>query len=188
HDGLLPPDAAAPPGAVRLAADGSVAAFVPAGRALTWQLAQPDGTAVVRERYWVTFAAGEIRVCTHCHGINRTDPIINKPPPPSPSAPLRQLACWWRGRYDDGATPLPSTPTPTATATVPPTATIVPVQVSGHVRYYRDDRPVAGVQLAGDTTSTAAGAFAISAAPGANLLLTPRRSGAGRAVSALDAA
>ncbi len=195
HDGLLPPDAAAPPGSVRLAADGSVAALVPAGRALTWQLTQADGTPVVRERYWVTFAAGEIRVCTNCHGINRTDPIINQPPPTNPPEALRQLASWWQETFDDGApapsataTPLPATPTRTATATVPPTATIVPVQVSGRVRYYRDNRPVAGVQLAGDTTSTAAGAFAISAAPGANLLITPRRSGADGAVSALDAA
>ena len=29
-----------------------------------------DGTPVVRERYWVTFAAGEMRVCTNCHGVN----------------------------------------------------------------------------------------------------------------------
>ena len=58
HDGLLPPLDAAPPASVRLAADGSFAALVPAGRALTWQMVQDDGTPVVRERYWVTFARG----------------------------------------------------------------------------------------------------------------------------------
>ena len=75
RDGLLPPLDAAPPASVRLAADGSFAALVPAGRALTWQMVQDDGTPVVRERYWVTFAAGEMRVCTNCHGINTTDVV-----------------------------------------------------------------------------------------------------------------
>jgi hypothetical protein len=27
----------------------------------------------VRERYWVSFQAGEIRSCTSCHGVNATD-------------------------------------------------------------------------------------------------------------------
>src|SRR5690606_10867629 len=90
HDGLLPPLDAAPPSSVRLAADGSLAALVPAGRALTWQLTGSDGTPVVRERYWVTFAAGEMRVCTNCHGINRTDTVLGQPPPTNPPAALRE--------------------------------------------------------------------------------------------------
>lgn len=57
-------------GAVAVAADGSVAALVPARRAMTWQLTQGD-TPVVRERYWLTFQQGEIRVCASCHGVNR---------------------------------------------------------------------------------------------------------------------
>ena len=51
----------APPGSVKLGSDGSMAAFVPAQKPLSWQLLGPDGSPVVRERYWLTFAAGEIR-------------------------------------------------------------------------------------------------------------------------------
>src|SRR5262249_1166792 len=60
-------------GSVKIASDGSQAAIVPARRALTWQLADTNGVGVVRERYWLTFASGEIRTCTSCHGINQTD-------------------------------------------------------------------------------------------------------------------
>ena len=38
-----------------------MAAFVPARRAMTWQLTDPAGAPVVRERYWLTFQPGEIR-------------------------------------------------------------------------------------------------------------------------------
>lgn len=41
--------------------------------ALSWQLTDPQGTPVARERYWVTFQPGEVRVCTSCHGINDKD-------------------------------------------------------------------------------------------------------------------
>jgi len=27
------------------------------------------GTPVVRERYWLTFQPGEVRVCAACHGV-----------------------------------------------------------------------------------------------------------------------
>lgn len=56
--------------AVKVASDGSVAAFVPAKRALTWALSDDEHKPVVRERYWLTFAPGEIRVCASCHGVN----------------------------------------------------------------------------------------------------------------------
>lgn len=195
HDGLLPPLAGAPPGSVRVAADGSVAALVPAGRALTWQLVGADGTPVVRERYWVTFAAGEMRACTNCHGINRTDTVLGQPPPTNPPEALRQLASWWQATYDGGAptaTPSTTTPpaTPTATATAaPPTPTAAtPAMVSGRIRYYRGDRPVAGVAIGG-TSSDASGAFALAGAAGADLRLAPARDGGlGSAISALDAA
>src|SRR5450830_1665512 len=63
HDGAAvaanPPNRAGPPGSVRIAADGSTAAFVPARRALTWQSTDPAGTPIVRERNWITFQAGE---------------------------------------------------------------------------------------------------------------------------------
>jgi hypothetical protein len=191
HDGLLPPLSGAPPASVRLAADGSMAALVPAGRALTWQLVAEDGAPVVRERYWVTFAAGEMRVCTNCHGINTTDVVLNQPPPSNPPEALRELARWWQRTYDGGA----ATPAATATATpVPPTATRTPTAappatVSGHVRYYRDDRPVPAVVVHGGTASDGGGAYAMAAPVDADLLLSPARNGgSGNAVSALDAA
>jgi hypothetical protein len=68
-------------GTIKIARDGSVAAFVPAKRAMTWQLidkASPgvpklrtDG--IVRERVWVGFQPGEIRSCVACHGGNAAD-------------------------------------------------------------------------------------------------------------------
>ena len=193
RDGLLAPLDGAPPSSVRLAADGSLAALVPAGRALTWQLLAADGAPVVRERYWVTLGAGEMRVCTNCHGVNRGDVVLGAPPPSNPPEALRELARWWQATYDGGApsaTPVAPTATRTPTATAPPTATLAtPAMVSGHVRYYRGDRPVSGVAVAGGAATDAGGAFAFAAAVGADLRLAPARSGGiGAAVSALDAA
>lgn len=68
--GLNPASAGAPAGSVRIASDGSVAAFVPAGRALVWQSTSPTGQPVVRERYWLTVQPGEVRACDGCHGVN----------------------------------------------------------------------------------------------------------------------
>jgi hypothetical protein len=80
---LNPPVGAnAPKGSQRVhATDGSVAAVVPARRALTWQLidsANPGdakrGTdAVVRERFHLSFQPGEVRVCANCHGVSDKD-------------------------------------------------------------------------------------------------------------------
>ncbi|MBK8251908.1 MAG: hypothetical protein IPK82_04485 [Polyangiaceae bacterium] len=78
-------------GAYRLGADGSFAALVPAGRALSWQLSSPDGAPVVRERYWVTSQPGEIRVCPNCHGVNETDVVMNQPSPQNPPQALAPL-------------------------------------------------------------------------------------------------
>ncbi len=83
------------PGAVRLGADGSFAAFVPARRALTWQLTDADGGPVVRERSWVSFQPGEIRVCAACHGIN-TASQTGTSTPTNPPAALRALLTDWR--------------------------------------------------------------------------------------------
>jgi hypothetical protein len=79
------------PGAYKLGLDGSFAALVPARRAMTWQLTAPDGTPVVRERYWVTFQPGEIRVCPNCHGINETDVVVHEPSPTNPPEALAPL-------------------------------------------------------------------------------------------------
>jgi hypothetical protein len=70
--------------------DGSAAAAVPARRALSWQLNDPAGYPLVRERYWLTLQPGEIRVCTSCHGPNSTDQLGRPPPTHSPEA-LRVL-------------------------------------------------------------------------------------------------
>ena len=75
---------------VTIEPDGSMAALVPAGRALSWQLTNAAGEPVVRERYWVTMQAGEVRVCASCHGINTADQAGNPPPSNEPQA-LRKL-------------------------------------------------------------------------------------------------
>ena len=97
----------APSGAVEIAEDGSMAAFVPAGRALTWQTTATDGTPVVRERYWLTFQPGEVRVCTSCHGINTSDHLNQAEPTNSPLALARLLA-----HYKNLPPPASGTPTP----------------------------------------------------------------------------
>ena len=61
-------------------ADGSQATIVPANRAMTWQLTDAAGASVVRERYWVTFQPGEVRVCGSCHGVNQYDQAGHVPP------------------------------------------------------------------------------------------------------------
>lgn len=93
-DGVNVAVSGAPPGSVEIAADGSVAAFVPARRALSWQTAAADGSAIVRERYWLTLQPGEIRVCTSCHGINKSDHLNQSEPVNSPAALARLLAHW----------------------------------------------------------------------------------------------
>jgi hypothetical protein len=80
------------PGSVAIAEDGSFAAFVPAERALTWQLVGPDQTPVVRERYWVTFQPGEIRVCSSCHGLSDKDQLGRGHPTNAPQALSQLLA------------------------------------------------------------------------------------------------
>ena len=90
----------APTGSVRIGDDGSMAAFVPASRALTWQLTEPDGDAVVRERYWLTFQPGEIRACTNCHGVNTTD-VFGGPIPSNEPEALRELVRWWAAPEPD---------------------------------------------------------------------------------------
>jgi hypothetical protein len=68
-----PANSSGPAGSVVLGQDGSMAAFVPARRAISWQLTDAGGAPVVRERVWITTQPGEIRVCAACHGINDKD-------------------------------------------------------------------------------------------------------------------
>jgi hypothetical protein len=114
HDGLNPILVNAPVGSVQLGPDGSMAAFVPASRALSWQLTTTTGDPVVRERYWLTFAPGEIRVCANCHGVNRTDVVLNQPAPTNPPQALRNLIRWYRATYTTEPPPL-SGPAPRIT-------------------------------------------------------------------------
>lgn len=91
----------APSGGVTIAADGSMAAIVPARRALTWQLTDAAGAGVVRERNWVSFQSGEIRVCTSCHGINTASQTGAPPPTNAPEALRALLERWKTGVIDD---------------------------------------------------------------------------------------
>jgi hypothetical protein len=92
-----PTPASGPAGSVALALDGSLAAFVPAGRALTWQLTDPAGAGVVRERYWLTLQPGEVRVCTSCHGLSDLDQAGQGAPANPPQA-LQTLLEYWKAR------------------------------------------------------------------------------------------
>ena len=80
------PDPSAPPGSVLVAPDGSAAALVPANRALTWLLTDAAGNPIVRERVWVTFKSGKIRVCGGCHGANELDQAGEVTSPNTPQA------------------------------------------------------------------------------------------------------
>jgi len=84
----------APIGSVQLASDGSQAAIVPARRAMTWQLTDTNGVGIVRERYWLTFAPGEIRTCTSCHGINEQTQSHQPVPTNTPLALVALLNYW----------------------------------------------------------------------------------------------
>lgn len=83
-----------------LAADGSFAAFVPAGRAMTWQLVDNSkagwSRGIVRERNWVSFKAGELRVCANCHGINTVDQAGGTPPTNPPQALTALMTEWMK--------------------------------------------------------------------------------------------
>lgn len=96
-----------PPGSVRLGLDGSSAAFVPARRAMSWQLTDPNGEPVVRERNWVTFQPGEIRTCAACHGVN-TAAHGNLGTPTNKPEALRDLLRFWKTLQPDDEPP----PTP----------------------------------------------------------------------------
>ncbi len=86
----------APAGSLKIGNDGSMAAIVPARRALTWQLLDNDAakTSVVKERYWVTFQPGEIRTCANCHGLNDKDQAGNTRPQNQAQA-LQSLLAFW---------------------------------------------------------------------------------------------
>ncbi len=89
------PNPGGPAGSVKIAADGSTAAYVPARRALAWQSTDAAGNAVVRERVWITTQPGEVRVCASCHGANTKDQAGQNTPTNKPEA-LRELLRAWK--------------------------------------------------------------------------------------------
>lgn len=94
----MPTQAGAPPGAVKLGVDGSLAAIVPARKGVTWHLTAGAGAnteSIVKERFWVNFAPGEVRSCTNCHGLNNTDQAGQLKPTNKPEA-LRELLQFWK--------------------------------------------------------------------------------------------
>lgn len=92
-------DSSGPESSIKIGIDGSVAAFVPATRALTWQSVSPEGEPIVRERQWITFAPGEIRTCEGCHGINDKSHLGNGAPQNKPEA-LRALVQSWKNGFE----------------------------------------------------------------------------------------
>lgn len=90
-----PPNPTGPTASVQIGADGSMAAIVPARRALSWQLTNDAGDPIVRERYWLTFQPGEVRVCASCHGLNDQDQAGQLKPQNQPEA-LRELLQYWQ--------------------------------------------------------------------------------------------
>jgi hypothetical protein len=86
--------AGTPASSVTIASDGSMAAFVPARRAMSWQMTDSAGTPVVRERLWVTFQPGEVRVCASCHGLNNVDQAGGAAPVNTPDALYQLLQSW----------------------------------------------------------------------------------------------
>ncbi|KNZ34100.1 MAG: hypothetical protein AD742_01340 [Methylibium sp. NZG] len=90
-----PANPGGPAGSVKIALDGSTAAFVPARRALAWQITDAAGNPVVRERVWISFQPGEVRVCASCHGVNSRNQAGLPPPTNKPEA-LRDLLRYWK--------------------------------------------------------------------------------------------
>jgi hypothetical protein len=101
--------AGAPAGAVKLGNDGSFAAIVPAGKALTWHLLDNTTakTSQVKERFWVTFKRGEVRTCASCHGVNTSDQTgtVASPvgPPTNPPQALATLLQYWKSNHPPGS-------------------------------------------------------------------------------------
>ncbi len=101
----MPAPAGAPPGSVKLGSDGSLAAIVPARKGVTWHLTNGNGPAtesIVKERFWVNFAPGEVRTCANCHGLNTTDQAGLAKPTNKPSA-LREFLQFWKGNHPPGS-------------------------------------------------------------------------------------
>lgn len=93
-----PDNANGPEGSVKVADDGSVAAFVPTRRAITWEMLSPKGEHIVRERYWVTYQPGDVRTCASCHGTNDQAVAPKNPIPQNKPEALRILLQHWKSQ------------------------------------------------------------------------------------------
>jgi hypothetical protein len=102
-----PPNPAGPQGSVALGSDGSQAMFIPAHRAISWQLTDSNGVNVVRERFWVTFAAGEIRTCASCHGSNGEATTPKQIIPQNEPEALHTLLQYWKTNLAGSAPAMP---------------------------------------------------------------------------------
>ncbi len=102
-DDVNPYAADGPDGSITIESDGSVAAFVPAVRSLSWQTVSPDGSSVIEERQPLAFAPGEIMTCPGCHGINKKSHDGSLNPTNKPES-LRKLLSFWKNRF--GPNPL----------------------------------------------------------------------------------
>jgi hypothetical protein len=91
-----PANPSGPVGSVQLGSDGSMAAFIPAHRAMAWQLTDSGGTPVVRERFWVTFQPGEVRTCASCHGSNGEAAVPKQIIPQNKPEAFRSLLQYWK--------------------------------------------------------------------------------------------
>ena len=92
-----------PDGSITIESDGSVAAFVPAVRSLSWRTVTPEGTSVIEERQPLAFAPGEIMTCPGCHGINKESHDGSLNPTNKPES-LRKLLTHWKNTF--GPNPL----------------------------------------------------------------------------------
>lgn len=93
-----------PPGSVPIFPDGSVAAYVPTRRAISWQSTAPDGAPVVRERFWLSFQPGEVRACDGCHGVNQAS-HAGAAPAQNVALAFRDLLARWKSSvpmFEDG--------------------------------------------------------------------------------------
>lgn len=89
-----------PAGSAPILADGSVALYVPASRAMAWHSTAANGTPVVRERYWISFRPGEIRACDGCHGVNQQNQA-GQPASTNTALAFRALLARWRDHQVD---------------------------------------------------------------------------------------
>lgn len=120
-----PSNPGGPPGSVQLGVDGSVAAFIPAHRAMTWMLTDSAGTPVVHERFWVTFQPGEVRTCASCHGSNVEAAVPKQIIPQNEPEAFRTLLRYWKSHLVAAPAPVTLVSPPDLSSGLPTTVTLI---------------------------------------------------------------